>query len=126
MTHKNVYIDGSGWNGKESKVCIAERDEFNQYNKNVKIIRYEYQLTNNEAEYYALIEALKHVKSGDIIYTDSQLILGQLFHNWKINYEHLRNLVNIVKAFLNIEEKKEVKIIQIPREQNYAGKVLDE
>ncbi len=114
------YIDGAGWNGQVSKVCITKREKgFNRWNK---IIIYQYKLTNNEAEYYALIETLKEVEDGDIIYTDSQLLVGQLIKGWKINYKHLQRLVNIAKPLI---EGLHIKLIWVNRENNYAGKVLE-
>lgn len=115
------YVDGSGWNGEESKACVVLRDQYNQFNKSVKICIYKFELTNNEAEYYALIEALKYAIRGDEIYTDSQLVVHQVSGQWKINFPHLRNLVNIVHKL----QREGVKILWIPRNYNYAGKVLE-
>jgi len=54
--------------------------------------------TNNEMEYMAVIEAIKFLRDKNvgkkdcIIYTDSQLVYGQVVAGWKVNYEHLRIL----------------------------------
>lgn len=61
--------------------------------------------TNNEAEYMSFEKALDHVlsmkKEKDVIEirTDSQLIIGQLTQNWKIN-QKLFNLVSRIKRKL--------------------------
>ena len=112
------YADGSGWNGKESKVCIVERDELNQFNKHVYIIRFEYQLTNNEAEYYALILALTKVKPNDEIRTFSQLVLNQTSGEWRVNFPHLQRLCDIVRAI----KPQDVKISW--EHDNQADKIL--
>lgn len=115
------YIDGSGWNGHISKACVVQRDEYDTFNLYNFIVIYEFKLTNNEAEYYALIEALKLAKSGDEIFTDSELVVKQLSGEYKINYEHLQRLANIVKKLL----PPHIKLTYVPREKNYAGKILD-
>jgi len=61
-------------------------------------------VTNNEAEYMALIKALEHIsyfftRGMDLktikltVRTDSQLVIGQLSRNWKIKAANLRPLV---------------------------------
>jgi len=115
------YVDGSGWNGKESKFCVVQRDEYNQFNYHNYIAKLEFQLTNNEAEYYALIFALLRARPNDEIYMDSQLIINQVTGNWKINYEHLRRLREVAKKIM----PENVKLIWVPREKNNAGVILE-
>lgn len=69
-------------------------------------------VTNNEAEYKALIAALEHicdafaVAEGNLkavklkIRTDCQLIIGHLTQNWKIKAESLRPLAIKASAML--------------------------
>lgn len=95
--------------------------------------------TNNEAEYKALIFALQKVKllygkarSKKLIlecYLDSELVVRQMNHEYKINDE------NIQKFFLQIwnlaTDFKEVKYFHIPRSKNseadrLANLALDE
>jgi len=116
------YVDGAGWNGSVSRVCVVERDAFDQGNYANYLINYEFELTNNEAEYYAVIEALKLAKPGDIICTDSALVVNQVLGRWKINYERLRNLQQIIRAILKV---KPVEIRYVPREENCAGLILE-
>ena len=80
-------------------------------------------VTNNEAEYQALIGALKHIydafhavaadhKSIDVtVYTDSQLVVGQLTKQWKIKAANLRPLV--VKASGYCQAFGQVDFVQI-------------
>ena len=67
-------------------------------------------ITNNQAEYLALIGAMKHIKNAfeevaaDLkaieltVRTDSQLVIGQVCEGWKVKAEHLRPLVMEVKV----------------------------
>lgn len=69
--------------------------------------------TNNEAEYLALISSLEHVTAAfesvaaDLktltleIHTDSQLVIGQMSKDWKINKPHLIPLAVKAKALLS-------------------------
>jgi ribonuclease HI len=95
--------------------------------------------TNNEAEYQALIFALKKVKqltgkkkAKEAIlncYADSELMVKQLTHQYKLNNEEIK------KAFLEIWnlmlDFKEVKFKHITRDKNkeadlLANKAMDE
>lgn len=110
-----IYIDGSGWNGRESKACIIhDTRTLTLIDTNKK--------TNNEMEYEALYLALLFAKDGDIIYTDSQLIVGQTKGNWKINCPHLQTYVNIIEEKL---KDIDVTIEWMPRNLNPAGRILE-
>lgn len=115
------YIDGSGWNGHVSKACVTQRSECDTFNLYNFVVIYEFKLTNNEAEYYALIEALKRAKDGVEIFTDSELMVKQLSGEYRINFEHLQKLADIVKKLM----PHSVKLIHISREENCAGKILE-
>ena len=79
-------------------------------------------LTNNEAEYKALLKALEVAKENDEILTDSQLLVGQLTKNYKVKAE---NLIPLYKQAKEMMGRKRVKLTWIPREQNLAGKILE-
>jgi len=106
-----VYVDGSG-NDKYG-FFIEETNEAKVFTKE--------NITNNQAEYLAVLEALKFI-TGDIeIYSDSKLVVNQLNHEWHIKEDDLRNLaVEIWKLIGN----RKVSFIWILREQNKAGKLL--
>ena len=82
-------------------------------------------ITNNQAEYMAIISALKKF-SGTIdeiiIYSDSKNTVSQLNHEFAINNDQLRTLAretwDLIAKFPNL------KINWIPRNQNLAGKML--
>lgn len=82
--------------------------------------------TNNEAEYQAIIFALKKVKAlygkDEIksmqieLRSDSELIVKQLNHQYKIEEEHLQKL--FMKVWNMLIDFGEVKFVHIPREKN--------
>ncbi len=112
-----IYVDGSGFNGTESKYCIVAEG------KEPIITILKEKKTNNEMEYSALHAALRdYAKSGDVIYTDSQLLVGHLTKGWKQNYPRLKPLIGKCKKLL---DEKKVKLIWVPREENKAGKILE-
>ncbi len=106
-----VYTDGSG-DGKYG-FFIEETNTAKVFTKE--------NITNNRAEYLAVLEALKFT-TGDIeIYSDSKLVVNQLNHEWDIKDDSLRDLaVEIWKLIGN----RKVSFIWIPREKNKAGKLL--
>ena len=108
-----IWCDGG--NPKQGKYCVVtERG---------KIIRgKEKGCTNNELEYKAMIKALEIAKDGDVIYSDSKLVVNQLLGWWRINNETLLELCEMCKE---ISKNKKVKIVWIPRRRNRAGKILE-
>lgn len=70
-----IYTDGG-----EDKYCFVIPD------KNIVKTLEKKGITNNEAEYLAVIEAIKHVEHGSRvkILTDSKLVANQLRMEWHI------------------------------------------
>ena len=113
----SIYVDGSGGSNSGYGFFVKETGE-SFYEKNPD-------LTNNQAEYMAIISALKKfVNSNDdvIIYSDSKNTVNQLNHEFAINNERLRDLAReawgIMGKFSNLS------IVWIPRKENMAGKML--
>ena len=82
-------------------------------------------MTNNQAEYLAIISALKKFEETNdeiIIYSDSKNTVNQLNHEFAINNEQLRTLAReawqLMAKFTNLQIK------WVPREENLAGKML--
>lgn len=81
--------------------------------------------TNNEAEYYALIEALYWLRDNKTIhsiseatfYADSQLMVRQLQGKYKVKAPNIRPLFTTATALLQ-DLKIDYKFSDIPREQN--------
>ena len=76
--------------------------------------------TNNEAEYLAIINALKVFPEVEEIISDSQLVVNQLTHKYSIKEERLRKLASEVWQLA----QGKVRFTWCPREDNLAGKVL--
>jgi ribonuclease HI len=110
-----VYVDGScrgnpGIGG--IGIVIKGIEESNQIVGDM--------ITNNEAEYYALIEGIKRIlllneaNENVVIYTDSALIHGQMVLDWKNNYPHLVKLHDIAEKLIS-EAPFKIKIEKIKR-----------
>lgn len=101
-----VYVDANpktvGWvieDGDSKVIPIMER-------------------TNNEAEYAAVLMALRGIKGVTEILSDSQLVVNQLNRKWHIREDRLREYA------MEIWRYKGVKFTWIPRKENLAGKLL--
>ncbi len=113
----SIYVDGSGGTNSGYGYFVKETGE-SFYEK-------KHGLTNNQAEYLALISALKkHVDSNDeiTIYSDSKNTVNQLNHEFAINNEELRNLAR--EAWGIIGKFSNLSIVWVPRKKNLAGKML--
>ena len=111
------FTDGSGTNGITSSYCVLSEN-----NDVITHVIIPGNATNNEMEYKAMIEALKICKNGDIIFSDSQLIIYQLTGVYKIKEPRLKKLAS--EAF-ELMKNKDVKIGWIRREKNLAGIFLE-
>ena len=111
-----IWVDGSGWNGKRSRLAVV-------FDDGKKIVRETKQSkTNNVMEYEALLLALSKANKGDTIYTDSKLVQCQVQGLWKITKEHLRPLCESAKTLV---DKKNIKLVWVPRGKNKAGILLE-
>ena len=113
----NIFVDGAG----------GEKSGFGFFIKETGESFYEEQpgLTNNQAEYLAIIETLKKFQGSTdkiIIYSDSRNTVNQLNHEFAINNEQLRALAQ--EAWLLIPKIPHLEIKWIPRKENLAGKML--
>lgn len=89
--------------------------------------------TNNEAEYSAIVEALKILKSGDwfnkedscevICRLDSQLVVEQINGRYKIKQPHIQTFNDEIKNLLS-ELAVKINFIHIRREQNQRADQL--
>ena len=112
-----VYVDGSGGSNSGFGFFVKETGE-SFYEKKSEI-------TNNQAEYMAIILALKKFIETDdeiTIYSDSKNTVNQLNHEFAINNEKLRDLAR--ESWLIIGKFSNLSIVWIPRKENLAGKML--
>ena len=111
---ERIFTDGSG-DGR-----IAWYDETTDEHYSEKSAA----MTNNEAEYLAVLDALRKVKSKDVeIVSDSKLIVSQLKREWHIKETRMRELFDEVQALVK-ERGLKVTFTWVPRQKNPAGKYL--
>jgi ribonuclease HI len=113
----SIFVDGSGGSNSGYGYFVKETGE-SFYEKKPE-------LTNNQAEYLAIISALnKFVDSKDeiTIFSDSKNTVNQLNHEFAINNEQLRNFAR--EAWGIIPKFPSLSIVWIPRKENLAGKML--
>lgn len=95
---------------------------FNEENKLIDFSgKYFKNITNNQAEYNALIIglklAIKHRKNEDVVcYLDSELVVKQMNGEYKVKDEKIKILKSKVDTLL--KELEEVQFIHVIREQN--------
>jgi ribonuclease HI len=114
-----VYVDGSGPPKSQYGYYIEELNR-------PKLFKRE-DITNNQAEYLAIIEALSDLDVQNaknvIIYSDSMNTVKQLNHEYAINDDILRELA--MKSWEMLARcNSKPKFEWIPREKNKAGKIL--
>ena len=113
----SIYVDGSGGSNGGFGFFVKETGE-SFYEKKPDI-------TNNQAEYLAIISALKKFINTDneiTIFSDSKNTVNQLNHEFAINNEKLRDLAR--ESWLIIAKFSNLSISWIPRKENLAGKML--
>jgi len=108
-----VYVDGSGKNGTYCYLVAGSEPR----------IFAEGNLTNNQAEYKAIIAALRELSEEDLtVYSDSQLAVRQLNGIYQIRNPELGNLASRVHELC---QYRKIHFKWIPRERNLAGKILE-
>lgn len=113
----SVFVDGSGGPNGGFGYFVKESGE-SFYEKKPDI-------TNNQAEYMAIIAALRKFSGTDeviTIYSDSKNTINQLNHEFAINNDVLRELARV--AWELIGKYSDLKLQWIPRKENLAGKML--
>jgi len=116
-----VFTDGSGKrpDGKASGFAWVREDTGEKHIERVD------GLTNNAAEYRAVISALKKIppKSFVEVITDSLLVVSQLRGEYRINDGTLAKLAGEVKTIAE-QKRLNLTLTWVPRAQNLAGKLL--
>jgi ribonuclease HI len=113
----SIFVDGSGGSNGGFGFFVKETGE-SFYEKKSEI-------TNNQAEYMAIISALKKFVNSDdeiTIYSDSKNTVNQLNHEFAINNGKLRDLAR--ESWIIIGKFSNLSIVWIPRKENLAGKML--
>ncbi len=113
----NIYVDGSGGPNSGFGFFVKETGE--------SFYKKEQNITNNQAEYMAIILVLqKFLNSTNeiTIFSDSKNTVSQLNHQYAINSEQLRKLA--MEAWELMGKYVNLNIKWIPRSENLAGKML--
>ncbi|OPY72403.1 MAG: 14.7 kDa ribonuclease H-like protein [Syntrophorhabdus sp. PtaU1.Bin002] len=125
MTEWHIYIDGaSSCNPGESGagIVVYDRDGEEIDRKSI----YLGQMTNNMAEYEALLYALREAERASIesvfIYTDSLLVANQIPGKYKTNNDTLRKYVEKARNIIQTLNRFELR--HIPREKNKVADKL--
>ena len=118
-----VHVDGSSTQhaGGIGVVMQSSKGDKLKYE-----IRLQYQATNNEVEYEALLKGLELAKSiktkSILVLGDSQLIMSQINGIYEAKEgrmkKYLEKVLRLVKKF------KEANFVQIPREENVEANTL--
>ena len=86
----------------------------------------QYQTTNNEVEYEALLKGLelaKFIKANSILVLgDSQLVIGQINGTCEAKEDRIKRYLKKVAHF--VKKFKEADFVQIPREENVEADTL--
>ena len=116
-----IFCDGAGYrpDGKGSGFAWVQPHTGERHVEHVD------GLTNNQAEYRALISALSFIadRSAAQVFTDSQVMWSQVVGNYKVNHPELAELLFQVRDIIKRKELK-VELNWIPRRENIAGKLL--
>ena len=127
----NIYCDG-GSRGNPGPAASA----FVVQDPNNQIIHKQGHFlgvaTNNQAEYQAVIEALKYISSLNShvsslnFYLDSLLVVNQINGKFKIKDTQLKEKFLEIKKYLGRLEQLEIRIIfsYVPRSQNSSADLL--
>ena len=114
--HWSVHTNGSS-NKQASEIgvvlCSLEGDEIEC------MVRLDFPITNNEAEYEALVVGLDLAKAAGatsvIVYCDSQVVTSQVNGDYECKGERMKKYLDQVRKCVN---KLQAKFFQIPREEN--------
>nr|XP_023872557.1 uncharacterized protein LOC111985140 [Quercus suber] len=109
-----VHVDGSSTQHVGGIGVVLQSLEGDKLKHKVCL---QYQATNNEVEYEALLKGLELVKSVEaksmLVLGDSQLIMGQVNGMYEAKEERMRKYFNRVMRLM--KKFEEINFVQIPR-----------
>jgi len=122
QNHFRVFVDGAGMGPFGTGSGYAWIYE----SKKKRLVKRIDGLTNNEAEYRALLSALKHLPEGAEaeVFSDSLLICAQYAGRYAVNKPELQALLSRVREVVR-DRRLKVTLTWVPRERNLAGKLLE-
>ena len=118
-----VYVDGSSTQHAGGIRVVLQSPDGDKLKHKIHL---QYQTTNNEVEYKALLKGLEFARSIEVrsilVLGDSRLVMGQINGIYEAKEERMRKyldrVIRLVKKF------KEANFIQIPREENVEADTL--
>ena len=118
-----VRVDGSSTQHARGIGVVLQSPQGDKLKHKVHL---QYQTTNNEIEYEALLRGLKLAKSVEVesilVLGDSQLIIGQVNGTCEAKEERMKKYLNKVVSL--VKKFKEADFVQIPREENMEADTL--
>ena len=118
-----VHVDGSSTQHAGGIGVVLQSPEGDKLKHKVRL---QYQTTNNEVEYEALLKGLELAKSVEaksiLVLGDSQLIMGQVNGMYEAKEERMRKYFNKVMRLMKRFEKAD--FVQIPREENVEADTI--
>ncbi len=135
MTTIILYADGA-YRGKKGGVASYGY----LVRKGSKTMRKDYgilledRVTNNYAEYTAIIKGLKWIKRSDLLFdkliirSDSQLVIKQVNEEWSVKSGNLKDLYREVKDLIACleGEGRSVELVHVGREHNEEADELSQ
>ena len=119
------YTDGSSTIGvKSAYVVVDENGGVIDYQETSPVSSNtprDY-FSNNEEEYRGVINALGRCYPGDIVYTDSLLVVNQIYGKYKVKTEHLKPMCQVAQ---DLVKETGATVVWIERENNLAGKIFE-
>jgi len=112
------YTDGSHKPDRSAHIVTDDKGKILHYEKHEGAKM----KTVNEEEYLGVIAALKMCQPGDSVFTDSQLVFGQVCRGWKCNHDHLRTLRDEAMA---LKGARRAGLQWVGRNENVAGKIME-
>nr|XP_023903529.1 uncharacterized protein LOC112015361 [Quercus suber] len=118
-----VYVDGSSTQHAGGIGVVLQSPEGDKLKHKVRL---QYQTTNNEAEYEALLKGMELAKSIEakslLVLGDSQLIIGQVNGVFEAKEERMRKYLDRVMRIM--KKFEEVSFVQVSREENMEADAL--
>ena len=115
----HIYIDGAslGNPGRSGAGIVTYDEQGNELWRESAPLG---TMTNNMAEYEALVRALRKARDMAVtsvfVYTDSQLVANQILGSYRVKNERLRQYLQEAQSM--IEDFNSFQIRHIPREKN--------
>ena len=118
-----IHVDGSSTQHAGGIGVVLQSPEGDKLKYKLRL---QYQPTNNEVEYEALLKGLQLAKSVEarsvLVQGDSQLVMGQVNGTYEAKEGRMKKYLE--KVLLLMKKFKEVNFVQIPREENVEADSL--